>query len=146
MWRYVGGLLPCSLAVSCSRRDLDAISRWWCIFEGRFGEPNEVVDRAGRLLGDFLVCIGVVARDDCFGSYRPRQILGAESRLMAGLFSSHVGECLAVREGVWLALSCGFSKYIVETDALNVLKHFTLQFNVLLKQMSLKTFAILVYK
>ncbi|GMN55944.1 hypothetical protein TIFTF001_025066 [Ficus carica] len=29
------------------------------IFEGRFDEPTEIVDRAGRLLGDFLVCSGL---------------------------------------------------------------------------------------
>ena len=41
---------------------------------------------------------------------------------MAGLFSPHVGECLTVRKGACLALSYGFSKWIVKTDALNFYK------------------------
>ncbi|GMN47517.1 hypothetical protein TIFTF001_016701 [Ficus carica] len=41
---------------------------------------------------------------------------------MARLFSPHVGEYLAVREGAWLALSRGFSKWIIEMDALSVYK------------------------
>ncbi|GMN71540.1 hypothetical protein TIFTF001_051849 [Ficus carica] len=173
--RYGGGILPFSLAVSYGLGDLDAINHWRRIFEGRFDEPKEVVVRARRLLRDFLVCgldeiakpkqvvskhkwkehrcvklnvdvaindalgfigIGVVARDD------RGVVLGAVSRRMAGLFSSHVGECLAVKEGAWLALSCEFSKWTIETDALNVYN----RFSVLLKQMSLMTFAILVCK
>ncbi|GMN60470.1 hypothetical protein TIFTF001_029554 [Ficus carica] len=41
---------------------------------------------------------------------------------MIGLFSSHVGECLAVQEGAWFVLSRGFTKWIIETDAINVFK------------------------
>ncbi|GMN20849.1 hypothetical protein TIFTF001_045394 [Ficus carica] len=63
-----------------------------------------------------FIGIGVVARDD------RGLVLGAVSRRMARLFSPHVGECLAVKEGAWLGLSCGFSKWIFETDALNTFK------------------------
>ncbi|GMN52002.1 hypothetical protein TIFTF001_021147 [Ficus carica] len=63
-----------------------------------------------------FICIGVVVGDD------REVVLGAVSRQMVGLFSPHVGKCLAVREGAWLALSHGFSKWIVKTYALNVFK------------------------
>ncbi|GMN60583.1 hypothetical protein TIFTF001_029678 [Ficus carica] len=46
-------------------------------------------------------------------------VVGAACR-MAGCFSPFLGECMAVREGVWYALSKGYSNWIVETDALNV--------------------------
>ncbi|GMN34443.1 hypothetical protein TIFTF001_004691 [Ficus carica] len=63
-----------------------------------------------------FIGIGVVAKDD------RGVVLGAVSRRMVGLFSPHVGECLVTREGAQLVLSCGFSKWIVEMDALNVYK------------------------
>lgn len=63
-----------------------------------------------------FIGIGAAARD-----YRG-VVLGALSRRMMGLFSPHVGEYLAGREGAWFALSRGFSKWIIETDVINILK------------------------
>ncbi|GMN73854.1 hypothetical protein TIFTF001_053750 [Ficus carica] len=116
------------------------------VFENKAEGAKEVVARAGRILGDYLVCngldemkcnrakpntvkwcpptrgyvkinvdaavnndmefigIGVVARNE------DGTVLAAAARRMFGRFSPHLGECMAVREGVWLAQSRGFSK------------------------------------
>ncbi|GMN52900.1 hypothetical protein TIFTF001_022038 [Ficus carica] len=92
---------------------------------GRWDSARGVIESDGRLLRDYLMCngiddafgfvgVGVVVRDD------KGSVLGVVSRHMFGLFSPHVGECLAVREGTWFALSRGYSSWIVETDAINV--------------------------
>lgn len=47
-------------------------------------------------------------------------VLGVASWRMAGNFSPHVGECLAVREGSWFALAYCYQDWIVEVDTLNV--------------------------
>ncbi|GMN59682.1 hypothetical protein TIFTF001_028778 [Ficus carica] len=66
--------------------------------------------------GHGFVGIGVVVRDN------QELVLGAVSCRMAGFFSPHVRECMAVREGTWFALSHGFSNWVVETDAISIYK------------------------
>ena len=41
------------------------------------------------------------------------------TRRIFGKFSPHIGECLAVREGVCLAKFLGLDNWVVESDALN---------------------------
>lgn len=92
-----------------------------------------MISRAGRLLGDFLTCIDLgkgpdrciplpkhgwnckdqrgCCSESSYGVYETRNdrgvMLRALSRRIFGSFSPHVGECLAVREGVWMVLSFG---------------------------------------
>lgn len=47
-------------------------------------------------------------------------VIAAATKRMIGRFSPHLDKCVAVREGVWLALVLGFSEWTVETDAINV--------------------------
>ncbi|GMN66762.1 hypothetical protein TIFTF001_035828 [Ficus carica] len=70
------------------------------------------VDAAVNSSSDFIG-VGAVARDE-FG-----MVIAALSRRIFGKFSPHVGECLAVREGLCLAHLCGFQNFMVESDALN---------------------------
>lgn len=41
---------------------------------------------------------------------------------VAGLFSPHVAECIALREGLEMAMACGVAIDSVETDAVNIVK------------------------
>ncbi|GMN62162.1 hypothetical protein TIFTF001_031248 [Ficus carica] len=63
-----------------------------------------------------FIGIGVVAR------HEDGTVLATAARQMFGRCSPHLGECMAVREGVWLAQSIGFSKWMVETDALKMFR------------------------
>ncbi|GMN48528.1 hypothetical protein TIFTF001_017699 [Ficus carica] len=49
-------------------------------------------------------------------------VIAAATKRMIGRFSPHLDKCVAVREGVWLALVLGFSEWTVETDAINALE------------------------
>ncbi|GMN47590.1 hypothetical protein TIFTF001_016759 [Ficus carica] len=62
------------------------------------------------------VRVGAVIRDE-FGV-----VAVALARRIFGKLSPHVGECLAVRVGMFLANWCGFKKFVVESDASNVVK------------------------
>ncbi|GMN52832.1 hypothetical protein TIFTF001_021965 [Ficus carica] len=57
--------------------------------------------------------IGVVARD------KDGAVMSFLSRRIFGKFSPHLGECLAVREGVCLANFLRLDNWVVESDALN---------------------------
>ncbi|GMN45720.1 hypothetical protein TIFTF001_014908 [Ficus carica] len=57
--------------------------------------------------------IGVVARD------KDGVVMSFLTRRIFGKFSPHIGECLAVREGVCLAKFLGLDNWVVESDALN---------------------------
>ncbi|GMN72217.1 hypothetical protein TIFTF001_055608 [Ficus carica] len=57
--------------------------------------------------------IGEVARDE------DGSIMSFLTRRIFGKFSPHIGECLAVREGVCLAKFLGLDNWAVESDALN---------------------------
>ncbi|GMN53036.1 hypothetical protein TIFTF001_022173 [Ficus carica] len=47
--------------------------------------------------------------------------MAAAAKRMIGRFSPHLGECMALREGVWLPLALGFSEWTVETDVISIL-------------------------
>lgn len=49
-------------------------------------------------------------------------VVAALARRIFGKFSPHVGKCLAEREGLSLAHVCGAKKFMVESDALNVVR------------------------
>lgn len=59
---------------------------------------------------------GAVARD------RNDSVLAACSVRVTGSFSVHVAECLAVKEGTRLAALCGHRKWVIESDAINVVR------------------------
>lgn len=73
------------------------------------------VDAALNPVMEFIG-VGKVARND------RGVVRRALSRRIFGSFSPHVGECLAVREGVWMALSLGVSQWSIESDAINVVQ------------------------
>ncbi|GMN53123.1 hypothetical protein TIFTF001_022268 [Ficus carica] len=68
---------------------------------------NEALDYIG---------VGVVIRDG-FGV-----VVAALARRIFGKFSPHVGDCLAVRDGLSLAHACGTKKFVVKLNVLNVVR------------------------
>lgn len=49
-------------------------------------------------------------------------LVAALARKIFGKFSPHVGECLALREGLSLAHACDTKKFVVKSDALNMVR------------------------
>ncbi|GMN38711.1 hypothetical protein TIFTF001_007940 [Ficus carica] len=97
------------------------------VFEGRWDSARGVIERAGRLLGDYLMCNGIDGmvspkknvpkinwRAPAHGCIKLNVYVAIDDAL------GFVGECLAVKEGTWFALSCGYPSWIAETDAMNV--------------------------
>ncbi|GMN63606.1 hypothetical protein TIFTF001_032677 [Ficus carica] len=77
------------------------------------GQVKINVDAYAHILRSFIG-IGLVARN------ANGVVLGAMARRMASCFSPFLSECMSIREGVWHALSKGYSNWIIKTDALNV--------------------------
>ncbi|GMN40602.1 hypothetical protein TIFTF001_009828 [Ficus carica] len=122
------------------RDDLEDTSHafWYCleaqerrnkwIFENKMMNANDIVTWAGRFLGDFLIKINVDAAVDSSLEYigigvvardKNGAVMSFLSRRIFGKFSPHLGECLAVREGVCLANFLRLDNWVVESDALN---------------------------
>ncbi|KAH7566475.1 hypothetical protein JRO89_XS08G0169600 [Xanthoceras sorbifolium] len=100
-----------AVAVSRVRCDL-VVERWLAPNPGWVKINADVaVDVRGRRLG-----FGVVLRD-CTG-----KVLVSYTSLLLGLFSSDIGEALAILLGLHLAIDMGLSTVCVESDAASVVK------------------------
>ncbi|KAL5779613.1 hypothetical protein ACOSQ2_010350 [Xanthoceras sorbifolium] len=88
------------------------VERWLAPSPGWFKINSDVaVDVRGRRLG-----FGVVIRD-----YMGK-VLVSYTSLLLGLFSSDIGEALAILRGLRLAIDMGLSTVCVESDAASVVK------------------------
>ncbi|GMN53841.1 hypothetical protein TIFTF001_022971 [Ficus carica] len=63
-----------------------------------------------------FIGVGIVARDE------EGVVMSFLSRRIFGKFSPHLGECLAVREGVFLANFLKLDNWVVESDAMNAVR------------------------
>ncbi|KAL5783740.1 hypothetical protein ACOSP7_008769 [Xanthoceras sorbifolium] len=100
-----------AVAVPNVRCDL-VVERWLAPSPGWVKINSDVaVDVRGRRLG-----FGVVIRD-CTG-----KVLVSYTSLLLGLFSSDIGEALAILLGLRLAIDMGLSTVCVESDAASVVK------------------------
>ncbi|KAL5756018.1 hypothetical protein ACOSQ2_020764 [Xanthoceras sorbifolium] len=100
-----------AVAVPSVRCDL-VVERWLAPSPGWVKINSDVaVDVRGRRLG-----FGVVIRD-CTG-----KVLVSYMSLLLGLFSSDIGEALAILLGLRLAIDMGLSTVCVESDAASVVK------------------------
>ncbi|KAL5792899.1 hypothetical protein ACOSP7_001493 [Xanthoceras sorbifolium] len=100
-----------AVAVPSVRCEL-VVERWLAPSPGWVKINSDVaVDVRGRRLG-----FGVVIRD-CSG-----KVLVSYTSLLLGLFSSDIGEALAILLGLRLAIDMGLSTVCVESDAASVVK------------------------
>ncbi|GMN28758.1 hypothetical protein TIFTF001_041220 [Ficus carica] len=88
-------------------------AKWW--------SHLDVLDSVGRLLGDYplsfeFVGIGAVIRDAA------GTVISCLSKRVAGLFSPHVAECIALREGLEMAMACGVALIVWKRMQLTLLK------------------------
>ncbi|KAL5783297.1 hypothetical protein ACOSP7_008326 [Xanthoceras sorbifolium] len=105
-----------AVAVPSVRCDL-VVERWLAPSPGWVKINSDVaVDVRGRRLG-----FGVVIRD-CTG-----KVLVSYTSLLLGLFSSDIGEALAILLGLRLAIDMGLSTVCVESDAASVVKQLSSQ-------------------
>ncbi|KAL5843786.1 hypothetical protein ACOSQ4_009744 [Xanthoceras sorbifolium] len=100
-----------AVAVPSVRCEL-VVERWRAPSPGWFKINSDVaVDVRGRRLG-----FGVVIRD------YTGKVLVSYTSLLLGLFSSDIGEALAILRGLRLAIDMGLSTVCVESDAASVVK------------------------
>ncbi|KAL5815344.1 hypothetical protein ACOSQ4_025985 [Xanthoceras sorbifolium] len=100
-----------AVAVPSVRCEL-VVERWRAPSPGWFIINSDVaVDVRGRRLG-----FGVVIRD------YTGKVLVSYTSLLLGLFSSDIGEALAILRGLRLAIDMGLSTVCVESDAASVVK------------------------
>ncbi|GMN44999.1 hypothetical protein TIFTF001_014195 [Ficus carica] len=93
------------------------------IYEAKWRYYGDVLESTGSLLRDYQLSnkmgldfagIGAVIRDAA------SVVISCLSKRVAGLFSPHVAECIAMREGLEMATACGIVGESVESDAANI--------------------------
>ena len=110
--RFLGDFLVCSgLDNPIEKKTLAPKALWLAPSDDQIKiNVDAAVDSSLEYIG-----IGVVARD------KDGAVLSFLSRRIFGKFSPHLGECLAVREGVCLANFLRLDNWVVESDALNAI-------------------------
>ncbi|GMN57985.1 hypothetical protein TIFTF001_027083 [Ficus carica] len=95
------------------------------VFESRLASRMDILNRAGRVLGEYLLC----NRIDITISSPTMQPVPRRTRLpyqvllrVQGSFPPFLAGCLAAREGTRLVASCGFQNWVLESGAVNVVK------------------------
>ena len=111
--RFLGDFLTCNELDSPTEKKTLASKALWHAPSHDLIKINvdAAVDSSLEFIG-----VGVVARD------KEGAVMSFLSRRIFGKFSPHLGECLAVREGVFLANFLKLDNWVVESDAVNAVR------------------------
>ncbi|GMN19741.1 hypothetical protein TIFTF001_039884 [Ficus carica] len=111
--RFLGDFLTCNgLDSPVEKRTLAPKALWHAPSHGLIKiNVDAAVDSSLEFIG-----VGIVARDE------EDAVMSFLSRRIFGKFSPHLGECLAVREGVFLANFLKLDNWVVESDAMNAVR------------------------